>query len=143
MRKMVLLRWIAGAVGAGSVPVGAVGGARFGVLRLGEGRVPSRNYVDRDKVPVAGPLHQKGIHQNWCLCYETENSFVCLPDCAVSSLCLLQKNKNADLKMAGRSFNAARRAALSSIPPHAFPRPAPGTAAGSPRRDFEPQVQGG
>ena len=45
MRKMVLLRWSAGAVGAGRVPGGAVGGANFGVLRLGEGRVPSRDYV--------------------------------------------------------------------------------------------------
>ena len=36
MRKMVLLRWSFGAVGAGSVPGGAVGGARFGVLCLGE-----------------------------------------------------------------------------------------------------------
>ena len=50
MRKMVLLRWSVGAVRAGSVP----GGARFGVLRLGEGRVPSRDYVGRGKVPVAG-----------------------------------------------------------------------------------------
>jgi hypothetical protein len=39
--KMVLLRWSAVAVGAGSVPGGAVGGARFGILRLGEGRVPT------------------------------------------------------------------------------------------------------
>jgi hypothetical protein len=54
LRKMVLLRWSVGAVGAGSVPDGAVGGARFGVLRLGEGRVPSRDYVGRGKVPVAG-----------------------------------------------------------------------------------------
>jgi hypothetical protein len=54
MRKMVLLRWVVGAVGAGSVPGGAVGGARFGVLRLGKGRVPSRGYVGRGKVPVAG-----------------------------------------------------------------------------------------
>ena len=29
-------------------------GARFGVLRLDEGRVPSRDYVGRGKVPVAG-----------------------------------------------------------------------------------------
>jgi hypothetical protein len=63
------------------VPVGAVGGARFGILRLGEGRVPSRtrtrnntnpndteanaagrrgvrvcsrDYIGRGKVPVAG-----------------------------------------------------------------------------------------
>jgi hypothetical protein len=50
----VLLRWSAGAVGADSVSGGAVGGARFSVLRLGEGRVPSRDYVGRDKVPVAG-----------------------------------------------------------------------------------------
>ena len=51
MRKMVLLSWSVGAVGAGSVPGGAaVGGARIGVLRLGEGRVPSRDYVGRGKV---------------------------------------------------------------------------------------------
>jgi hypothetical protein len=54
LQKMVLLRWSAGAVDAGSVPGGAVGGARFGVLRLGEGRVLSRDYVGRGKVPVAG-----------------------------------------------------------------------------------------
>jgi hypothetical protein len=30
---MVLLRWGVGEVGAGSVPGGAVGGARFGVTR--------------------------------------------------------------------------------------------------------------
>jgi hypothetical protein len=54
LRKNVLLRWSVGAVGAGSAPGGAAGGARFGVLRLGEGRVPSRNYVGRGKVPVAG-----------------------------------------------------------------------------------------
>ena len=53
-RRMALLRWSVGAVGAGSVPGCAVGGARFGVLRLGEGRVPSRNYVGRRKVSVAG-----------------------------------------------------------------------------------------
>ena len=34
---MVLLRWSVGAVGAGSAPGGAVGGARFGELCLGEG----------------------------------------------------------------------------------------------------------
>jgi hypothetical protein len=39
---------------AASVSGGAVGGARFGVLRLGEGRVPKRGYVGRGKVPVAG-----------------------------------------------------------------------------------------
>jgi len=37
---MVLLRRSVGAVGAGSVPDGAVGGALFGVLRLGERSVP-------------------------------------------------------------------------------------------------------
>ena len=58
MRKMVLLRWSVGAVGASSVPGGAVGGERFGVLRFGEGRVPSRDYVGRGKVPVAG---EKGV----------------------------------------------------------------------------------
>jgi hypothetical protein len=41
---MELLRRSAGAVGADSVPGGAVGGARFGVLRLSEGCVPSRDY---------------------------------------------------------------------------------------------------
>jgi hypothetical protein len=35
LSKMVLLRWSVGAVGAGSVTSGAVGGARFGVLRVG------------------------------------------------------------------------------------------------------------
>jgi hypothetical protein len=54
LRKIVLLRWSVGAVGAGSVPGGVVGGARFGVLCLGEGRVPSRGCVGRGKVPVAG-----------------------------------------------------------------------------------------
>ena len=54
MRKIVRLRWSVGAVGAGSVPGGEVGGARSGVLRLGEERVPSRDYVGRGKVPVAG-----------------------------------------------------------------------------------------
>jgi hypothetical protein len=54
LRKMVLLRWGAGGVGVGSAPGGAVGGARFGVLRLGEGRVPSRDQVGMGKVPVAG-----------------------------------------------------------------------------------------
>jgi hypothetical protein len=43
LRKMVLLRWSAGGVGVGSAPGDAVGGARFGALRLGEGRVPSRD----------------------------------------------------------------------------------------------------
>jgi hypothetical protein len=50
---MVLLRRSVGAVGVGSVPGGAAGGARLSVLRLCEGRVPSRDYVGRDKVPVA------------------------------------------------------------------------------------------
>ena len=49
-----LLRWGAGAIGAGSLLGGAVGGARFDVLHLGEGRVPSRDFVGRGKVPVAG-----------------------------------------------------------------------------------------
>jgi hypothetical protein len=39
---MVLLRWGVGAVGAGSEPGGAAGGARFVVLRLSEERVPSK-----------------------------------------------------------------------------------------------------
>jgi hypothetical protein len=50
----VLLWWSVGAVGAGNVMGSVVGGARFGVSRLGEGRVPSRDYVGRGKVPVAG-----------------------------------------------------------------------------------------
>jgi hypothetical protein len=54
LSKMVLLRWSVGAVGAGSIPGGAAGGVRFGVLRLDEGRVPSRDYVGRGKVPIAG-----------------------------------------------------------------------------------------
>jgi len=33
--------------GGGKDTRGAVGGARFGVLRLGEGRVPSQGYVGR------------------------------------------------------------------------------------------------
>ena len=52
MRKMVLRRWRrwwgVGAVGAGSVP----GGARFGVLRAGEGRVPRRGHVGRGIVSL-------------------------------------------------------------------------------------------
>ena len=47
MRKMVLLRWSVGTVGAGSVPGGALGGERFGVLLADEGRVPSRGHVGR------------------------------------------------------------------------------------------------
>jgi hypothetical protein len=54
LRTMLLLRWSAGAVGAGSVPGGAIGGALFGILRLGEERVPSRDYVGRGKAPTAG-----------------------------------------------------------------------------------------
>jgi hypothetical protein len=50
---MVLLRWGIGAVGACNVPGGAVGGAHFGVLRLGERRVTSRDYVGRGMVSVA------------------------------------------------------------------------------------------
>ena len=64
MRKMVLLRWSVGAVGAGSVPGGTAGGARFSVLRLGEGYVPSRDYVGRGKVPVAG---ERGVKKAWDL----------------------------------------------------------------------------
>jgi hypothetical protein len=54
LRMMVLLRWCAGAVGAGSAPGGALGGARLDVFRLGEERVPSRDYKGRSKVSVAG-----------------------------------------------------------------------------------------
>jgi hypothetical protein len=42
LRKVVVLKWCVGAVGAGSVPCGAAGSAHFGVFRLGERRVPSR-----------------------------------------------------------------------------------------------------
>jgi hypothetical protein len=49
----VLLRWGVGAVGAGSAPGSAVGGARFGIFRMGEGRLLSRDYVGRGKVPVS------------------------------------------------------------------------------------------
>jgi hypothetical protein len=52
-RKMVLLRWGVGAAGTGSLPGSAVSGARFGALRLGEGRTPSRDYLSRGKVPAA------------------------------------------------------------------------------------------
>jgi hypothetical protein len=55
LRKKVLLRWGAGAVGAGRVCGGAFNGALLGVLRLDEGRVPSRNYAGRGMVPVAIP----------------------------------------------------------------------------------------
>jgi len=54
LREMALLRWRVCPVGASSESGGAVGGARFGVLRLSEGRVPSRDYVGRSKVRVAG-----------------------------------------------------------------------------------------
>jgi hypothetical protein len=54
LRKMVLLRWGVGAVGTGRAKGGAAGGARLGVLRLGEGRVLSRDCIGRGKVPVAG-----------------------------------------------------------------------------------------
>jgi hypothetical protein len=49
---MVLPRWSVGA--AGNIPGGAVGGARFAERCLGEGRVPSPDYLGRGKVPVAG-----------------------------------------------------------------------------------------
>jgi hypothetical protein len=61
LRKMALLRRSVGAVGAGSVPGGAVSGARFGVLRSGEGRVPSRDNVGRGKVPVAGEISRLAV----------------------------------------------------------------------------------
>jgi hypothetical protein len=47
LRKIILLRWCVGAVGAGSVLGGVASGLHFGVLHLGEGRVPSRDYVGR------------------------------------------------------------------------------------------------
>jgi hypothetical protein len=51
LRKMALLRWGVGAVGAGSEPGGAAGGARFGVLRLSERCAPIRDYVGRESFP--------------------------------------------------------------------------------------------
>ena len=51
MRKMELLRWSVGAVGAGSAPGRAVGGARFSVRRLGERRMPSWENVGRVRFP--------------------------------------------------------------------------------------------
>jgi|AntAceMinimDraft_5_1070358.scaffolds.fasta_scaffold67730_1 hypothetical protein len=51
---MVLLRWSAGAVSAGSVKGGEVVGAHFSVFSLGKGRVPTWDCVGRRKVPVAG-----------------------------------------------------------------------------------------
>jgi hypothetical protein len=53
LRKIMLLRWSVCAVGAGNVPGGAFGGACFGALHLGEGRVPNRDYAGRGKAPVA------------------------------------------------------------------------------------------
>jgi hypothetical protein len=53
LRKMVLLWWGVGAVGAGSAPGGA-----FGVLRLGEGRVRSRDCVGRGKVHIKIPRNR-------------------------------------------------------------------------------------
>jgi hypothetical protein len=46
----------AGAVGAGSVPGGAFGAARFSILLVGEGRVPSRVYtfVAKTKADAGG-----------------------------------------------------------------------------------------
>jgi hypothetical protein len=48
LRKIVLLRWGAGAVGTGCVPGGAVGNARSGVLRLS-----IRLYVHSGKLILA------------------------------------------------------------------------------------------
>jgi hypothetical protein len=64
LRKIVLLRWCVGTVSAVSVPCGAVGGARFGVLRLRGGHVPSRYYFGRGKVPVAG---ERDVGVGWML----------------------------------------------------------------------------
>jgi hypothetical protein len=50
---MVLLGLSVGAVDAGSVPGGTVGGARSGVLRLDEERVSSRDFVSRGRAPIA------------------------------------------------------------------------------------------
>jgi hypothetical protein len=55
------LRWSVFAEGAGCVPSGAAGGARFGVLRLGEGYVPSRNYLGRGKISIAGERGVGGL----------------------------------------------------------------------------------
>jgi hypothetical protein len=63
LRKMVLLRWFVGAVGAGSDSGGAVGGARLGQLRLGEGRprdAKRRNTVV-EKVWITLPASAGGV----------------------------------------------------------------------------------
>jgi hypothetical protein len=79
LRKIVLLRWGVGAVGAGIVQSGAVGGARFGVLRLGEGRVPSRDYEGRGQVSVAGKRgsipKSPGLHAQ-VACYKVINGLI-------------------------------------------------------------------
>jgi len=51
LQNMLLLRWGVDAVGRGSLTGGAAGGARFGVLRLSEGRITSRDYVGRERFP--------------------------------------------------------------------------------------------
>jgi hypothetical protein len=51
LRKMVLLRWSVGAVGAVGVPGGAGGGARFGVLRLGEGACQAETTLAGARLP--------------------------------------------------------------------------------------------
>jgi hypothetical protein len=61
LRKIVLLSWGVGAVGAGNVPGGAAGGGSFGILRLGDGRVPSREYEGRSK-PGRGALR---LEEGW------------------------------------------------------------------------------
>ena len=62
MRMMVLLRRSGvRAFSAGSESGGAVGGLCFGVLRVGEGRVPSRGYVDRGDIPVVAGKRGVGV----------------------------------------------------------------------------------
>jgi len=54
LRKVVLLRWSgAGAVSAGGESGGAIGSLCFGVLRVGEGRVPTREYAGRGAARIA------------------------------------------------------------------------------------------
>jgi hypothetical protein len=57
LRKMVLLRWSVGAVGAGSVPGDAVGGARFGLERV--------HPVPYMELYFAGSLVQSTVFSYW------------------------------------------------------------------------------
>ena len=77
---MVLLRWCVVTVGAGGVTGGAVDSARlFGIFRVGEERVPSRDYLGRGKsLPWSrfeGRLGLQGALIKGC-CYIQSSSIV-------------------------------------------------------------------